>query len=108
MEGTLGRIVDLSQLVEMLHCFIYIWIKSIRQPNLVAALQEPGNEIGRQSLLSPEVLLFEVGHEMVRLAPEVHGLLVIGIALEKENIDGGQLVDVSVALKLLPDAGPDG
>ena len=37
--------------------------------------QKPGNEIGRQSLLSPEVLLFEVGHEMVCLAPEVHGFL---------------------------------
>jgi hypothetical protein len=34
--------------------------------------------------------------------------LVIGVALEKENIDGGQLVDVSVALKLLPHAGPNG
>jgi hypothetical protein len=34
--------------------------------------------------------------------------LIVGVALEKKNIDGGQLVDVSVALKLLPDAGPDG
>jgi hypothetical protein len=33
--------------------------------------------------------------------------LVIGIALKKENIDHGQLVDVAVALKLLPDAGPN-
>lgn len=34
--------------------------------------------------------------------------LVVGGALEKKDIDHGQLVDESVALKLLPHAGPDG
>lgn len=38
-------------------------------------LQESGDEVGRESLFSPEVLLLEEGHEMVRLAPEVHGFL---------------------------------
>jgi hypothetical protein len=44
-----------------------------------------------------------------RMAPsQKSAYLIVGVALEKKNIDGGQLVDVSVALKLLPDAGPDG
>jgi hypothetical protein len=34
--------------------------------------------------------------------------LVVGSALEKKDVDHGQLVDESVALKLLPHAGADG
>lgn len=33
--------------------------------------------------------------------------LVVSSAMEKKEVDGRKLVDISVALKLLPDAGPD-
>lgn len=56
---------------------------------LVAALEETSHEAGGQRPLSPEVLLLEVGHDMRGLAPEVHGLLIIGMASEDQNIDDG-------------------
>lgn len=86
-------------------------------------LQEPRDEARWQPLVAPEVLLLEICHDVVRLLPEVHNLLlpssawapsprlvshgrvflylVIRVALEKQHVDYGQLVDVSVSLELL-------
>ncbi|KAK1845114.1 hypothetical protein CCHR01_12229 [Colletotrichum chrysophilum] len=64
-------------------------------------LQEPSHEVVGQPLVSSKVLLLEVGHDVRGLLPEVHRLLVFGVALEDQDVDDGELLGEPVALKLL-------
>lgn len=47
----------------------------------------------------------DVLHDVTLLLPEVVHLLVLGLALEKKDVDCGQVRDISTALKFLADLG---
>lgn len=73
----------------------------------VAALQEARDEVTGQArtgvLLGPEVL-----HDVGQLLPVVEGLLVLGVALEQQDVDDAELAHVTVLLELLADLCADG
>lgn len=98
-------------------------------------LEESLQEVGGPVLCPVKALLLEVRHDVGGLAPEVHGFLyqaasalplllsflipsassagcpaylIVGMAPEDEDVHRRELVDESVALKLLPDASSDG
>lgn len=74
-------------------------------PECEETLITPGQELVHERArrgLGRLFLRLEILHDVILLLPVVHGLLELGMALKQQHIDRTPVVNIAIALKLLP------